>query len=166
MPTSTDRTTVIPTRVTVVPADPVTAPAHVAGSSTAPAVTPPTWSGRKTAVVAALAIGFASVGAVGAAAAIPDQTAATGRTGPGGFPGGFPGGTLPGGQNGVPGAQVPGGTQNNQGAQGAVPGPGWHHDRAATGSQGYQPGQLPVLPQAPSNLGGTSGQQEQQGQTT
>ena len=86
MPTSTDRTTVIPTRVTIVPADPVSAAGAPRPPSTAPAVTPPTWSGRKTAVVAALAIGFASVGAVGAAAAMPDQTASTGRTGPGGFP--------------------------------------------------------------------------------
>ena len=162
MPTSTDRTTVIPTRVTIVPADPVGPPAHLAVSSTAPAVTPPTWSGRKTAVVAALAIGFASVGAVGAAAAMPDQAAGTGRTGPGGFQGGFPGGTfpggpngvpggtLPGGQNGVPGGQFPGGAQNNQGTQ---------------GTQGSQPGQLPVLPQAPVGPGSPDGQGHQ-GQTT
>ena len=181
MPTSTDRTTVIPTRVTMVPADPVTPPEHPAEPSTAPAVTPPTWSGRKTAVVAALAIGFASVGAVGAAAAMPDQAAATGRTGPGGFPGG----AFPGGQNGVPGGQLPGGqtnqgAQSNQGTQG-LQGFGWHHDRDAQGSQGLpgaqgsqdsqglpgsqgsqgsQPGQLPVLPQAPGRpgrLGGSAG---------
>jgi hypothetical protein len=179
MPTSIDRTTVIPTRVTVVPADPVGAPPHPGEPSTAPAVTPPTWSGRKTAVVAALAIGFASVGAVGAAAAMPDQTAATGRTGPGGFPGGFPGGSFPGGPNGVQGGQLPGGaqsnqrTQSNQGTQNA-PGLGWHHDRDAQrlqesqGSQGSQPGQLPVLPQTPGGLGSGNGQgqQAQQGQTT
>ena len=179
MPTPTDRTTVIPTRVTLVPADPVTPPAHAAGPSTAPAVTPPTWSGRKTAVVAALAIGFASAGAIGAAAAMPDQTASTGRTGPGGFPGG----AFPGAQNGAPGGQLPGG-QNNQGTQGmqGTQGVGWHHNRDAQGSQGgaqgfqgfpgpedsqgSQPGQLPVLPQAPGDPGSSGGQQGQQGQTT
>ena len=113
MATSTDRTTVIPTRVIVVPADPVTpASAQPPAPSTAPAVTPPTWSGRKTAVAAALAIGFAAVGAVGAAAAMPDQTAQNGQTGTGGFPGGrFHGGQngFPGGQNGFPGGSSPGG---------------------------------------------------------
>ena len=112
MATSTDRTTVIPTRVIVVPADPVTpASAQPPAPSTAPAVTPPTWSGRKTAVAAALAIGFAAVGTVGAAAAMPDQTAQNGQAGTGGFPGGrFHGGQngFPGGQNGSPG-QLPGG---------------------------------------------------------
>lgn len=39
--------------------------------STAPAVNAPTWSGRKTAVAAALAIGLTSAGAVAAAAALP-----------------------------------------------------------------------------------------------
>jgi hypothetical protein len=37
----------------------------------APALNPPGWSGRRTAVAAALAIGISSVGAIGAAAALP-----------------------------------------------------------------------------------------------
>jgi hypothetical protein len=162
MATSTDRTTVIPTRVIVVPADPVTPPsAQRPAPSTAPAVTPPTWSGRKTAVAAALAIGFASVGAVGAAAAMPDQTA---QTGTGGFPGGrFRGGQngFPGGQNGFPGGQLPGGQnglngQTGSGAQGnQLPG----LPQGTQGSQGTQPGQLPVLPQTPAAQDGQSGEQ-------
>ena len=150
MATSTDRTTVIPTRVTIVPADPVTPPsAQRPAPSTAPAVTPPTWSGRKTAVAAALAIGFASVGAVGAAAAVPDQSAQTGQTGTGGFPGGrFHGGQngFPGGQNGFSGGQLPGGQNGLNGQTG-------------TGSQGLQPGQLPVLPQTPAAQDGQGGEQ-------
>ena len=41
---------------------------------TAPALNPPTWTGRKTAIAAALAIGISSLGAVGAAAALPAGT--------------------------------------------------------------------------------------------
>ena len=178
MPTSTDRTTGIPTRVTIVPADPVPSPAHPVGPSTAPALTPPTWSGRKTAVVAALAIGFASVGTVGAAAALPDQTAQNGQAGTGGFPGGrFRGGQngFPGGQNGFPGGQLPGqnglngqtgtGAQGNQlpglpqgtqGSQGIQPSQG---GQGLSGSQGLQPGQLPVLPQTPAAQDEQSGEQ-------
>src|SRR6476469_5828760 len=147
MATSTDRTTVIPTRVIVVPADPVTPPsAQRPSHSTAPGVTPPTWSGRKTAVAAALAIGFASVGAVGAAAAMPDQTAQNGQTGTGGFPGGrFHGGQngFPGGQNGFPGGQLPGGQNGLNGQTG-------------TGAQGNQ---LPGLPQGTQGLRGSQGLQ-------
>ena len=40
-------------------------------AGTAPALNPPVWSGRKTAVAAALAIGISAMGAVGAAAALP-----------------------------------------------------------------------------------------------
>ena len=162
MATSTDRTTVIPTRVIVVPADPVTPPsAQRPAPSTAPAVTPPTWSGRKTAVAAALAIGFASVGAVGAAAAVPDQTAQTGQTGTGGFPGGrFHGGQngFPGGQNGFPGGQLPGG-QNGLNGQTGTGAQGNQLPALPQGSQGLQPGQLPVLPQSPAVQDGQGGEQ-------
>lgn len=103
-------------------------------SGTAPAVAPPVWSGKKTAIAAALAIGFASVGAVGAAAVLPTGSA---QTDPGGrgFPGGgqfqpgggqLPQGQLPQGQlgqgqlgqqnqQGFPGGQVPGRTGGGQG---------------------------------------------------
>jgi hypothetical protein len=69
----------------------------VGAAATSPAVYPPRWSGRKTAIAAALAIGVAGVGAVGAAA-LPlgsgDDSAQV--------PGGRSGTQLPGG------AQVPG----------------------------------------------------------
>ncbi len=95
---------------------------HLAPAGTAPAVAPPVWSGKKTAIAAALAIGFASVGAIGAAAALPAGSAQTDPSGRG-FPGGgqfqpgggqLPQGPLPQGQlpqqkqQGLPGGQVPG----------------------------------------------------------
>lgn len=87
---------------------------------TAPAINPPRWRGRKTAVAAALAIGLSSVGAVAAAATV--EQGGTGREG--GFPGGGQGG--PGGGQGFPGGQQPGGQtqqqQGGQGQQGTVPG--------------------------------------------
>ncbi|MFV0462478.1 MAG: hypothetical protein ACK5MP_04650 [Nostocoides sp.] len=67
-------------------------------ATVAPAAPPPRWSGKKTAIVAALAIGFSSAGAIAAAAALPqsDSSGGFGRQGgPGGFgnqqggPGGF-----------------------------------------------------------------------------
>ncbi len=65
-------------------------------AATAPAITPPRWSGKKTAVAAALAIGLSSVGAVAAAATLPQGTggAVDGHGGPGGGfgrPGQLPG---------------------------------------------------------------------------
>lgn len=93
--------------------------ADLAGSpltpGTAPALNPPTWSGRKTAVAAALAIGFSSMGAVAAAAVLPAGTTQGGGQvqqggfGPGGrLPGGFtPQGAQPGTQQGAPGTQLP-----------------------------------------------------------
>lgn len=93
--------------------------ADLAGSpltpGTAPALNPPTWSGRKTAVAAALAIGFSSMGAVAAAAVLPAGTTQGGGQvqqggfGPGGrLPGGFtPQGAQPGTQQGGPGTQLP-----------------------------------------------------------
>lgn len=97
---------------------------------TAPALNPPTWSGRKTAIAAALAIGFSSMGAVAAAAAIPPGTTQSGVPvqqggfGPGGRqPGGFPRqgnqqGTQQGGTSQLPGTQVPQGP--GQGGSGSV----------------------------------------------
>ncbi|WP_040155224.1 hypothetical protein [Mobilicoccus massiliensis] len=48
-----------------------TPPVSVVESPTAPAVSRPRWSGRKTAVAAALAIGVASAGTAAAATAAP-----------------------------------------------------------------------------------------------
>ncbi len=56
--------------------------------TTAPAVSPPRWSGKKTAVAAALAIGFSSVGAVAAAATVQQGTGGAADS-PGGPGGGF-----------------------------------------------------------------------------
>ncbi|UIJ35754.1 hypothetical protein [Allobranchiibius sp. GilTou73] len=64
---------------------------------TAPALRRPRWSGKKSAVVAALAIGLSSAGAIGAAAASPAGQSGgggTARWAPGGFGGtGTRGGT-------------------------------------------------------------------------
>lgn len=96
--------------------------------STAPALNPPVWSGRKTAIAAALAIGISAMGAVGAAAAFPvgSTPGGTGQFQPGG-PGG-PGGRGQGGpgqQGTQPGTvpQNPNSTQQlpGQPGQGAAP---------------------------------------------
>jgi hypothetical protein len=99
--------------------------------ASASALTPPVWSGRKTAIAAALAIGFSSVAAIGAAAALPagGSQYAFGRGGPGSgqFQPGRgqlqPGGQqLPGPGSQQPGVgQAPGGTVH-------VPGPGGDDD--------------------------------------
>ena len=97
------------------------------------------WDGRKTAVVAGLAVVLTSAGAIGAAAALPSGTTLGEESG-GRFRGGVPGGQPPGqfqrggtGQNGTsPRAVVPNGT----GGQG----------QAATPQDGSQ---LPGLGQAP-----------------
>lgn len=89
--------------------------------ATAPALAPPTWSGKKTAVAAALAIGFSSVGAIAAAAALPagSQGVADGRGMPGG--GQFqPGGQAPGGQQLPDGQQLPGGQHARRSATGGT----------------------------------------------
>ena len=106
---------------------PAPAPSGVA-ADTAPALNPPTWSGRKTAIAAALAIGISSVGAVGAAAAIPaGSTAGGGQVQQGGFgpvgrqqrgvtpPGMQQGSQLPGGPGAV--QQAPGGASQAPGTQ-------------------------------------------------
>lgn len=61
--------------------DPHLGEAPTSAPATAPPTrnTPPTWSGRRTAVVAALAIGISSMGAIGAAAALPSGSAAGDR---------------------------------------------------------------------------------------
>lgn len=111
------------------------------GASVAPAVRPARWSGRKTAVAAALAVGMASIGGGAIAAAAPtinSQTeGGTGRMGgPGGPGGGFRGGRggMPGqgpGQAGqLPGQQVPG--QQVPGQQ--VPGQAGQVAPGATGA--------------------------------
>jgi hypothetical protein len=100
------------------------------GPATAPALNPPVWSGRKTAVAAALAIGISSVGAIGAAAALPvgSTQGGAGQFQPGGFggrgQGGF--GQLPqGGPGSAPQGRLPNGTtQQGQvapGQSGATP---------------------------------------------
>ena len=54
--------------------------------ATSPALRQPRWSGKKTAVVAALAIGLSSAGAITASAAVPSGSGAgNGVGGPGGF---------------------------------------------------------------------------------
>ena len=94
---------------------------------------PPRWSAKRTAIVAAVAIGLGSVGAVAAAAATPNGIAAptdtSGRGGPGGFgPGGQRGGGAqpPGapGQSGQQGQRMRGqqGQQNQQSAPNGIPG--------------------------------------------
>ncbi len=57
----------------------------------APALNPPRWSGKKTAIAAALAVGMASAGTMAAAAAVPAGTGAAGAgAGPGRFGQPFP----------------------------------------------------------------------------
>jgi len=95
------------------PAEPSSAAAEAAPTpDTAPALKPPTWTGRKTAIAAALAIGISSMGAVAAAAAVPPGTQlAGGQSQQGGF--------------GPGGGQRPGFGRQGQGGPGVFPqGPG------------------------------------------
>ncbi|MBB2893318.1 hypothetical protein [Flexivirga oryzae] len=96
--------------------------------ATSPALRQPRWSGKKTAVVAALAIGLSSAGAITASAAVPSgSTGGDGMGGRGGF-GNFrqfgDGGTggnsngSAGSDGNAPGGGVPGGTMPS-GAPGA-----------------------------------------------
>ena len=112
------RTTTLPTvdpqSRPAVPGHAEGVPAGSAPPGSAPAVAPPVWSGRKTAIAAALAFGFASVGAVAASAVLPAGSSQTDQGGRG-FPGGgrFPGQNGQGqqgqlNQQGVPGGHVPG----------------------------------------------------------
>lgn len=78
---------------------------------------PPRWNAKRTAIVAAAAIGLGSVGAVAAAAATPNGIAAptdtSGRGGPGGFQRGAQNDGAP--VQGVPGQQGMPGQQRQQG---------------------------------------------------
>ncbi|MEO5981541.1 MAG: hypothetical protein ABIQ13_04405 [Pedococcus sp.] len=71
--------------------------------STAPALNPPVWSGRKTAIAAALAIGISAMGAAGAATALPvgSTQSGTGQFQPGGVGGRGQGGVGGRGQGGL-----------------------------------------------------------------
>ncbi|EAQ00729.1 hypothetical protein JNB_11159 [Janibacter sp. HTCC2649] len=89
-------------------------------STTAPAVNPVRWSGKKTAVAAALALGLSSIGAVGVAAA--HERGSSAPTQDGRFGGGFPG---------QPGQQ---GQRGQGGQRGQFPG---------QQGQQFQPGQAP-----------------------
>ena len=104
-------------------------PHHEGVPDSAPALNPPTWSGRKTAIAAALAIGFSSVGAAAAAAALPagsaqgDGQVQQGGLGPGGFgPGGRQPGSLThqGTQEDLQQAPQQGTQQDLQGPQGRI----------------------------------------------
>ena len=91
------------------------------GASVAPAVLPARWSGKKTAVATALAVGMASIGGGAIAAAAPTiNSQSEGGTGRMGGPGG-PGGGFRDGRGGMPG-QAPG--QAAQIAPGQVGQPG------------------------------------------
>jgi hypothetical protein len=95
---------------------PPTDPAPVQPPTSAPAVTPPVWSGRTTAIAAALAIGFSSIGAIGAAAALSSGADSDSDPGGRGFPGS--GQVQPGGQ---PGQQGLPGQPDQQSQTGQVP---------------------------------------------
>ena len=86
--------------------------------ATAPALNPPRWRGRKTAVAAALAIGLGSAGAVAAAATV-EQGSAGREGGASGFGQGAPGGVPWQNQQNQ---QAPGG-QGPQGRPGSDPAP-------------------------------------------
>ncbi|MFC6704460.1 hypothetical protein [Flexivirga alba] len=92
---------------------------HVA--ETTPVLHQPRWSGKKTAVVAALAIGLSSAGAITASAAVASGTGGgTGRMGGGGF-GNARTFEVPGGT----GSQQQGSTgQQGNGAPNGAPGAG------------------------------------------
>src|SRR5580765_265379 len=102
------------------------------GAATAPAVRAPTWSGKKTAIAAALAIGLSGVGAVSAAALVPAGTGSQSGDGPGGQLGrGGPGGTGGGFGRGGQGGQL-----GPTGQQGQV-----QQGRGQLGQTGQLPGQ-------------------------
>lgn len=92
-----------------------------------PAMAPPRWSGKKTAIVAALAIGVATVGTAGVASAVPQGTGSDAGMSQGrmGGPGGGPGGRRhmpPPGQMGQMGQTGQGQTGQNPGSPGQNPG--------------------------------------------
>lgn len=124
---------------------------------TAPAVNPPTWSGKKTAIAAALAIGVAGVGTVAAANSLPAGSGAGSDGLRGGRPGQM-GQQVPGGSQG----QVPG--QPGQGQFGGQDGDqfggrGHHGMRGQSGQLGQmdpnqQGGQLDPNQQGGGQMGG------------
>jgi hypothetical protein len=125
------------------PASDPPAAAETGPPTSAPAVTPPTWSGKKTAIAAALAIGFSTIGAIGAAAALPAGASQSDGPGGRGFPGGGqfqPGGQT--GQQGLPGQQ---GQQNQLGQQG-FPGQQNQQNQPGPGSRGLPGGVMPGAP--------------------
>lgn len=108
--------------------------------ATAPAVNPVRWSGKKTAVAAALALGLSSMGAVAAAAAHEPGTSTT-QDGRGGFPG----------QGGPRGQMGPGGQLPQRGQQ---------------GQQGQQPNQQQPNQQQNQRVPGRSSQSSQSSQSS
>jgi hypothetical protein len=84
-------------------ADPTTPTGAAPDAAPATNPNPPVWSGRRTAVTVALAIGISSVAAVAAAAALPVGSAqgGSGLLQPGGFGGRGQGGFGQGGRPGV-----------------------------------------------------------------
>lgn len=98
-------------------------------SATAPAVNPVRWSGKKTAVAAALALGLSSMGAVAAEAAHEPGTSTT-QDGRGGFPG----------QGGPRGQMGPGGQLPQRGQQGQQPNQQQNQQVPGQSSQSSQPG--------------------------
>ncbi len=108
------------------------APEPTPGTGSAPALPPPRWSGKKTAVAAALAIGLSSMGAVAAAATVPQGTDGLDARSGVGHPGGFPRGQLPG--------------------RGGMRGPG----QGQVGPQSPGPGLAPGDPTAANGASGTT----------
>jgi hypothetical protein len=112
--------------------------AHAGSETPPPPSKPARWSGRKTAVAAALAIGLTSAGAVAAAAALPSGRASVGdRDGFG--PGGQGGRFGPGGPGGFGGQGGFGGRHRD--------GDGDRRDQGVTPNQqpgtGFDPSQVP-----------------------
>ena len=100
------------------PAGPTEPTVTASPPATAPALNPPTWTGRKTAIAAALAIGISSMGAAAAAAAVPPGTSlGGGQVQQGGF--GPGGGQRPG--FGQPGQGGPGFRQQAPGTMQQAP---------------------------------------------
>jgi hypothetical protein len=121
------------------------APSYAGSEAPPPVANRARWSGRKTAVAAALAIGLTSIGAVAAASALPSGRTSVGdRDGFG--PGGQSGRFGPGGQGGFGGQGGPGG----QGGFG-----GRHRDGDGDrGDRGVDPNQQPGTGFDPSQVPG------------
>ena len=107
--------------------------ATVPDLSTAESAVRSRWSGRTTAIAAAVVLGVSSVGALAAAAATPNGISAPTdqRGGPGGFGPGQQGQTRQGRGSGQPG-QLPPGFDPSQGGVGQFP-PGFDPSQGAPG---------------------------------